>query len=474
MTYYDLDGNPVTKEQLQAQIDQQFSSNPNYIRTTILDDDSQGAAAAPDYSGSQLGNGGGESYYSRTARSSQSAGGSWDDSGKYDGVYSPGNYMPDYTLYYERTPVGQAYAKAMQKIGNDLGEKPTYNNKYDLQLEEAYNGIVNRKPFSWSEDTDPFWKKYRDRYTELGQQAMKDTMGQAAALTGGYGNTYAQFAGQGAYNRYMEALADKGIELEERAYQRYQDAGDELYRQYTLLGNLRDTEYGRYRDAVSDYNYQLALLQAQEAEDYARAQYANNLRIQAEQTGYSRYRDALNDARYEDELGYSRWRDTISDERYEDETAYSRSRDAVADDQWAQEFALKQAAQAASAGGSSGSSGRSSGGSSGSGSSGSSTISTSSAPAWWNSMSDAERKELQRNIGTPADGVWGPNTARAYMAAFGSDATDAPTKIGINGVTAEPIYGNMYTEASQSYVESTLGYYDDNGVWHSPYVKIRT
>lgn len=326
--------------------------------------------------------------YSRTGGGSYTGTGEkpapYDGSGYYSNVGTPESNAPDYTLNYLQGPAGEAYNAAMQQIAADLGNRPTYDNKYDLQLQEAYQNIVGRDPFFWNADQDPFYQDYARRYTQLGQQAMKDTMGQAAALTGGYGNTYAQFAGQGAYNQYMAALADKEIQLEERAYQRYQDAGDELYKQYSMLGDLRDTEYGRYRDAVSDYNYNLALMKAQEAEDYARAQYDNNLRIESEQTGYSRYRDALDDARYqdelgysryrdllsdyryEDELGYSRWRDSLSDERYEDELAYQRYRDSVGDSQWEREFGLREYNAYNSGSGSSGRSGGSSGGGGGS------------------------------------------------------------------------------------------------------------
>lgn len=373
--------------------------------------------------GAGTGAGSASSSYSRTTRSTGNYTGSgqkpapyqsnvqmpgpYDGSQYYENVGTPESNAPDYSLNYMMGPVGQAYSDAMQRIAADLGERPTYNNQYDQMLNDAYNNIVNRDPFSWSAEDDPFYQDYATRYTQLGQQAMRDTMGQAAALTGGYGNTYAQFTGQGAYNQYMAALADKQIELENRAYQRYQDAGDELYRQYSMLGDLRDTEYGRYRDAVSDYNYNLALMQAQEAEDYERAVYNNNLRIQAEQEGYGRYRDALNDARYQDEIGYGRyrdevadaryadelgysryrdalsdyryddetaygrWRDAVSDERYEDELAYQRYRDSVGDSQWEQEFGLKQYntynSGSGSSGGSSGGGSRSSGGGGGSG-----------------------------------------------------------------------------------------------------------
>lgn len=403
----------------------------------------------------------------------------YDGSGYYSNVGTPESNTPDYSLNYMQGPAGEAYNAAMKQIAADLGTRPTYDNKYDLQLQEAYQNIVGRDPFSWNADQDPFYQDYARRYTQLGQQAMKDTMGQAAALTGGYGNTYAQFAGQGAYNQYMAALADKQIELEERAYQRYQDAGDELYRQYSMLGDLRDTEYGRYRDAVSDYNYNLALMQAQEAEDYQRAVYNNNLRIQAEQEGYGRYRDALNDARYQDELGYSRyrdalsdyryedelsysrWRDAVSDSRYEDELAYQRYRDSVGDDRWQQEFNLKQTSAASS--GSSGGSGRSSGGGTYNGGPLDGQSYGSGAPDWFTNMGETQRKEFQRTIGTDPDGIWGPKTQAAYEAYMNSTGPATYMNSGnngydysLNGYTGEQIYSSLAEEAKQAKYEADM------------------
>ena len=133
-----------------------------------------------------------------------------------------------------------------------------------------------------------------------GQRAMQDTMGQAAALTGGYGNSYAQIAGQQQYNQYMEGLNDIVPELEQRAYQRYADEGDRLINNYNLLGTADDRDYSRNMD---DYNKWLTEDQrAQQAyldyydRDYQQftgdreqgnidREYANSLAMQIIQTG---------------------------------------------------------------------------------------------------------------------------------------------------------------------------------------------
>ena len=44
---------------------------------------------------------------------------------------------------------------------------------------------------------------------QQGKQAMQDTMGQAAALTGGYGSTYGQAVGQQQYDAYLQNLNDE-------------------------------------------------------------------------------------------------------------------------------------------------------------------------------------------------------------------------------------------------------------------------
>ena len=78
-------------------------------------------------------------------------------------------------------------------------------------------------------------------------------MANAAALSGGYGNSYAQTVGQQQYNAYMAELAAILPELEARAYDRWRDEGTDLYNQFQLTQGLDATDYDRYRDTVGDY-----------------------------------------------------------------------------------------------------------------------------------------------------------------------------------------------------------------------------
>ena len=100
-----------------------------------------------------------------------------------------------------------------------------------------------------------------DRYLQQGQQAMMDTMGQAAALTGGYGNSYAQTAGQQTYQGYLQGANDMLPQFYQMALDRYNSEGDALIQPYGLLSDQEDTAYGRYVDQMNQYFTELDRLQ---------------------------------------------------------------------------------------------------------------------------------------------------------------------------------------------------------------------
>jgi hypothetical protein len=151
------------------------------------------------------------------------------------------------------TPSGSVQA-AQAYLEQVKASKPgAYQSRLDDELTSLYDQIRNRKKFSYDMGTDPLYQQYREQYQRLGRLAMQDTMGQAAALTGGYGSTYGEQVGQQAYNAYLQNLNDIVPQLQQQAYQRYQDEGTDLYNQYSLVKGREDTDYGRYRDTVSDY-----------------------------------------------------------------------------------------------------------------------------------------------------------------------------------------------------------------------------
>lgn len=131
-------------------------------------------------------------------------------------------------------------------------EKPHWHNSELLKsLDTAMNAIKDRKPFEYDINSDQLYQQYKDRYIAQGKQAAKDVMGQAAAMTGGYGNSYAQTVGQQTYDGYLQALNDKIPDLYKLALDKYNREGDDLKTAYALAKDRYDTAYGEYKD---DYN----------------------------------------------------------------------------------------------------------------------------------------------------------------------------------------------------------------------------
>lgn len=108
------------------------------------------------------------------------------------------------------------------------------NEPYVQQLNALYDQIMNRKPFQYDLNSDLLYKNLADSYTQAGQKAMRDTMGTAAGLTGGYGNSYAQMVGNQAYQEHLTALNDQIPSLYEQALNAYLAEGDQMLQQYQL------------------------------------------------------------------------------------------------------------------------------------------------------------------------------------------------------------------------------------------------
>ena len=150
---------------------------------------------------------------------------------------------------------------------------------------------------------------------------MRDTMGNAAALTGGYGSTAAQAAGQQAYDQTMSELNNDVLSFYDRAYQRYQNQQANRYNQLQAFQGQDNTDYGRYRDTVGDWK-----------DD--RNFYAG--RLDADLNAYQ-----ANTANFWNGQNYLAGR--YDSEKGADFSAYQQDQQ---DSQWAQQYALQKEEQA--------------------------------------------------------------------------------------------------------------------------------
>lgn len=152
--------------------------------------------------------------------------------------------------------------QAQQYLDGVISGKPgEYQSQYQAQLNDLYNQVMNRPGFTFNLNGNALYEQYRDKYMQSGRRAMMDTMGQAAAMTGGYGNSYASTAGNQAYQQYLQQLNDVVPELYQMELDRYNNEGNRLLQQYEMTAGLENDAYGRYRDTVGDWESERAYAQ---------------------------------------------------------------------------------------------------------------------------------------------------------------------------------------------------------------------
>lgn len=109
---------------------------------------------------------------------------------------------------------GTGYESTMETLRQAEQELPAFSSSYDDEIGRLYDKIINREGFRYDMNSDPLYMSYRDRYAREGRLAMKSTMGQAAALTGGYGSSYSQAVGQEQYGAYLNQFSTIGYKFE--------------------------------------------------------------------------------------------------------------------------------------------------------------------------------------------------------------------------------------------------------------------
>ena len=176
---------------------------------------------------------------------------------------------------YKKYEQSEEVKKAREALSQQESAKPgAYSSQWQSRLESTLDQILKRKEFRYDMNADALYNQYRDQYLRQGRLAMEDTLGQAAALTGGYGSSYAQQVGQQTYQGYLAGLNDKLPELYRLALSKYQLEGDQLRGKYDLLSDREAGDYGRYQDAVkawqTERDYLADRYDTQREADYAR------------------------------------------------------------------------------------------------------------------------------------------------------------------------------------------------------------
>lgn len=169
---------------------------------------------------------------------------------------------------------------ALRELNDIIENEPgDFSSRWSGQIDAIMDQILNREDFSYDAANDPTYQIYKDLYQRQGRAAMTDAMGQAAALTGGYGNSWAQTAGQQAYQNYLTQLNGAVPELQAQALSRYQSEGQKLADGYSLLSGERAQEQAAWQQAYSQWAADRAFRQSayDSAKQYDYGDYANRL-----------------------------------------------------------------------------------------------------------------------------------------------------------------------------------------------------
>lgn len=246
----------------------------------------------------------------------------------------------------------QAYQEAM-KVTNELLEKlSTGRTSYTDQIKAMMEQIQGREKFSYNVDDDTLFQQALASAMSSGKQAMQDTIGQASALTGGYGSTYATSAGNQAYNAFIEDAYDNLPEYYQMALEAYQMEGQEMYNQLNMLNQADATEYQRLYNSW-DANFTNAQNMYNQEYNYWRdsndfAYKSASLDLQAQGMAYdqalSTYQMAQNSADKLYNREYQSWLDTTQnaldiyqtnlDNKYRYDVIDNNNEQAELDRQW--------------------------------------------------------------------------------------------------------------------------------------------
>lgn len=178
-----------------------------------------------------------------------------------------------------------------------LEQEQKQTGSYAQMRDELLEGLLNAEPFAFDLNADALYRQYRDAYTRQGLAGARNAYAGAAALTGGYANSYAESVSAQTYNSYMDMLNERGTEIYDAAYKRHTDANSDRLALIRLLNGLDSEEYDRLQDE-------------------------KKAQKEAEQTAYDRLQDEKEQQRKDEKEQYDRDKDAYEAQQAKQKTDY--------------------------------------------------------------------------------------------------------------------------------------------------------
>ena len=147
------------------------------------------------------------------------------------------------------------YNQAVQTVQGQLDLINSGKTSWTDRINQIITDWENREKFSYNPDTDALFQNALQGAMTAGQSAMQDTIGQASALTGGYGSSYATSAANQAYNSFIEDAYDNLPDYYNMALNAYNMESENMLNTLNIYNQADQTEWGRLMDGYNvNYN----------------------------------------------------------------------------------------------------------------------------------------------------------------------------------------------------------------------------
>lgn len=173
---------------------------------------------------------------------------------KKDANNSIANYSNFVNQGIQTSPATNNFYNQLQKLQNSNKLSGTFNYDNQKGYNQALSNLANQPKFSYDLSKDTLYNQMKDQYQVIGQQAMADTIGQASAMTGGYGNSYATTAGSQAYQGYMQQLNNNIADLYNLALNTHTAETNRLQNVFNAYSTDRGTKNNEWQGNWNVYN----------------------------------------------------------------------------------------------------------------------------------------------------------------------------------------------------------------------------
>ena len=153
--------------------------------------------------------------------------------------------------------------QAYQALQNYQAQAPApYQSQYQSQIDSLMQNLNDRN-FNYNYSTDPTYQQYKRLYETGARRASENAQANAAAVSGGYGSSWATTAGESAYADYMGGLDNVVNSLYTQALNSNTDDTNSMYSQLQNLMQAESQAQQQYNQNLSNYYNNLNYYQQQ-------------------------------------------------------------------------------------------------------------------------------------------------------------------------------------------------------------------